>query len=82
MITPAAVGCKRWNGLLLPFYDREGHTLTVWLTDRSREYGCEETGGEVVLVKDAAGRVIGFEKLNFTIPGSETFHVTSDTVPA
>src|SRR5205809_890193 len=41
-------------------YDREGHTLTVWFTDSSQEYICEETGEEVVLMKDAAGRVIGF----------------------
>jgi len=47
-------------------YDREGRTLTVWFTDRSREYVCEETGDEVVLMKDESGRVIGFEKLNFS----------------
>jgi hypothetical protein len=47
------------------FYDREGKTLTVWFTDRSEEYVCEETGDEVVLMKDRSGRVIGFEKLNF-----------------
>ena len=28
------------------FYDREGKTLTVWFTDRSGEYICEETGDE------------------------------------
>ena len=50
------------------FYDREGKTLTVWFTERSREYVCEETGEEVVLMKDASGRVLGFEKLNFSIP--------------
>ena len=64
------------------FYDREGHTLTVWFTDMSREYVCEETGDEVVLMKDATGRVIGFEKLNFSIPDSEPFRVASETVPA
>ena len=25
-------------------YDRGGHTLTVWFTDSSQEYICEETG--------------------------------------
>jgi len=64
------------------FYDREGHTLTVWFTDMTREYVCEETGDEVVLMKDATGRVIGFEKLNFSIPDSEPFRVASETVPA
>ena len=32
------------------FYDRDGKTLTVWFTDRSQEYVCEETGDEVVLI--------------------------------
>ncbi|HID64968.1 MAG TPA: hypothetical protein EYP49_19790 [Anaerolineae bacterium] len=30
----------------------------------SNEYICEETGEEVILMKDQMGRVIGFEKLN------------------
>ena len=64
------------------FYDREGKTLTVWFTERSRECVCEETGEEVVLMKDAAGRVIGFEKLNFSIPHSDSLRVALETVPA
>ncbi len=48
-------------------YDREGDTLTVWFDDPSLEDVCEETSDEVVLIKDAGGRVIGFEKLNFTL---------------
>ena len=44
-------------------FDREANTLTVWFSDPQKEYECEETGEEVVLMKDAAGRVIGFEKL-------------------
>jgi len=63
-------------------YDREGHTLTVWFTDSSQEYVCEETGEEVVLMKDAAGRVIGFEKLNFSIADSKHLRVAFETVPA
>jgi uncharacterized protein YuzE len=47
------------------YYDRQGNTLTVWFDDPQLEYVCEETGDEVVLMKDASGRVIGFEKLNF-----------------
>jgi hypothetical protein len=57
------------------FYDREGRTLTVWFSNQSREYVCEETGDEVVLMKDAAGHVIGFEKLNFSIPQADSLHV-------
>jgi uncharacterized protein YuzE len=64
------------------FYDRDGKTLTVWFTEPSREYVCEETGEEVVLMKDAAGHVIGFEKLNFSIPHSDSLQVALETVPA
>lgn len=64
------------------FYDREGQTLTVWFTEGTPEYICEETGEEVVLMKDVAGRVIGFEKLNFSIPKSDSLHVALETVPA
>ena len=41
------------------FYDRTGNTLTVWFGDSQDEYICEETGDEVILMKDRAGRVIG-----------------------
>ncbi|MBM3779511.1 MAG: DUF2283 domain-containing protein [Acidimicrobiia bacterium] len=64
------------------FYDRAGKTLTVWFTGRSREFICEETGEDVVLMKDAEGRVVGFEKLNFSIPQSDSLHVALETVPA
>lgn len=63
-------------------YDREDKTLTVWFTERSEEYVCEETGNEVVLMKDRAGRVIGFEKLNFSVPDSDTLRVALETAPA
>jgi hypothetical protein len=63
-------------------YDREGKTLTVWFTERSREYTCEETGDEVVHMKDETGRVLGFEKLNFSIPQSDSLRVALETVPA
>jgi len=46
-------------------YDPMGNTLNVWFDDPKKEHVCEETGEEVVLVKDRGGRVIGFEKLNF-----------------
>jgi uncharacterized protein YuzE len=47
------------------YYDRAGNTLTVWFGSPKDEYVCEETGDEIVLMKDKSGRVIGFEKLNF-----------------
>jgi uncharacterized protein YuzE len=48
------------------YYDRVGNTLTVWLADPQSEYVCEETGDEVILMKDRTGKVIGFEKINFS----------------
>ena len=43
---------------------------------------CEETGDEVVLMKDSAGHVIGFEKLNFSIPDADRLRVALETTPA
>ena len=63
-------------------YDREGRTLTVWFSDRRREHVCEETGDEVVLMKDSTGHVIGFEKLNFSIPETDRLRVALETKPA
>ncbi|MBI4571988.1 MAG: DUF2283 domain-containing protein [candidate division NC10 bacterium] len=46
-------------------HDAVGHTLTVWLDDPAIEHVCEETRDEIVLMKDASGRVIGFELLHY-----------------
>lgn len=62
------------------FYDRTGNTLTVWFGDPRDEHVCEETGDEVILMKDEAGRVIGFEKLNFAIAESEQVRVAFETL--
>ena len=48
------------------FYDKAGNTLTVWFADPNLEHVSEETGDEVVLMKESSGKVIGFEKLNST----------------
>lgn len=53
------------------FHDRTGNTLTVWFGEPQDEFVCEETGEEVILMKDHAGKVIGFEKLNFSAAQSE-----------
>ncbi len=50
------------------FYDRDGHTLTVWFAERPAEYVCEETGDEVVLMKDASG---GSFAIGQVAPGPE-----------
>jgi uncharacterized protein YuzE len=50
------------------FYDKQGNTLNVWFDEPEKEYICEETSEEVILVKDEQGKVIGFERLNFLSP--------------
>ena len=53
---------------ILIYWDREGNTLNVWFDNPKKEYICEETGDEVILVKDKWEKVIGVEKLNFPPP--------------
>lgn len=58
------------------FYDRAGNTLTVWFGDPKEEAVCEETGEEVILMNDRSGRVVGFEKLNFSVPSPDRLRVS------
>jgi hypothetical protein len=62
------------------FYDEIGSTLTVWLENPQDEYLCEETGEEVILMKNKDGRVIGFEKLNYKVDRAEGFQVGFHTL--
>ena len=62
------------------FYDQTGNTLTVWFADPQEEYICEETGEEVILMKDKTGQVIGFEKINYILPRAEKMHVAFETI--
>lgn len=62
------------------YYDREGNTLTVWFGNPVDEYVAEETGDEIVLMKNREGKVIGFEKLNFTAQSTEAMKVAFETV--
>ena len=62
------------------YYDRDGNTLTVWFGDPSKEYVSEETGDEVVLMKDRAGQVIGFEKLNYSVPAPDRLRFSFEVV--
>jgi uncharacterized protein YuzE len=62
------------------FYDRTGNTLTVWFGDPQDECIAEETGDEVILMKDRAGRVIGFEKLNFAAATSGQLRISFETM--
>ncbi len=62
------------------YYDREGNTLTVWFENPADEYVAEETGEEIVLMKDRHGKVIGFEKLNFTAQSTDAVRVAFETI--
>jgi len=64
------------------YYDREGNTLTVWFGNPADEYVAEETGAEIVLMKDRDGKALGFEKLNFTAPSADPVRVAFETVTA
>lgn len=62
------------------FYDRGGNSLTVWFGNPLEEYICEETGEEVILMKDKSGRVIGFEKLNYSVSADKELNFSFETV--
>jgi hypothetical protein len=62
------------------FFDQTGNTLTVWFGNPQEEYVCEETGEEVILMKDKAGRVIGFEKLNYSSTKPNSLRVAFETL--
>ena len=62
------------------YYDQTGGTLTVWFGDPKDEYVCEETGEEIILIKDRNGEVIGFEKLGFVLPAEEQLKVRVETI--
>ena len=62
------------------FYDTAGNTLTMWLGDRQQEAISEETGDELILMKNIAGEVIDFEKLNFRPADHIGTPVTFETV--
>jgi hypothetical protein len=64
------------------YVDRKGKTLTVWFGDPRDEYVCEETGEEIVLMKNRAGVVIGFEKLNYNVPTDAAVGVGFETLTA
>ena len=62
------------------YYDKIGNTLTVWFGNLQDEYVCEETGEEVILMKDRTGHVIGFEKLNYSITATEPVNVDFEAI--
>ena len=62
------------------YYDQTGNTLTVWFGDPADEYIVEETGEEVLLMKDKNGKVIGFEKLNYLSSSSSPLNIAFETM--
>ncbi len=64
------------------YYDPVGNTLTVWFGNPQDEYTSEETGDEVILMKDCNGQVIGFEKLNYTTPSTTNVKISFETATA
>lgn len=64
------------------YYDQGGNTLTVWFGNPQDEAVAEETGDEIVLMKDKAGQVIGFEKLNFLVLPPAHLQIAFETLAA
>jgi uncharacterized protein YuzE len=62
------------------FHDPVGNTLVVWFGNPEDEAEAEETGDEVILMKDKEGKVIGFEKLNFLPQSKQSIGVAFETV--
>ncbi len=64
------------------YYDKVGNTLTVWFGNSDEEYICEETGDEVILMKNKSGTVIGFEKLNYSLQKTSNLRFLFETLAA
>ena len=64
------------------YYDQVGNTLTVWFDNPEDEVEAEETGEEIILMKNKQGSVIGFEKLNYSPMKPEPLQVAFETVAA
>ena len=64
-------------------HDTVGDTLTVWLGDRRSEYVSTLTDDEVVVMKDNAGRILGFELLHYRpSEAGDGLTVEASTLPA
>ncbi|MFN0007263.1 MAG: DUF2283 domain-containing protein [Planctomycetota bacterium] len=65
------------------YYDAVGRTLSVWIADPETEDVCEEVGDDTILMKDADGHIIGFEKLNVVLtPGGPGLTVEVVAAPS
>lgn len=62
------------------YHDTVENTLSVWFEKPEDEYICQETGDEVILMKDKKGHVIGFEKLNYFVENPKELRVELETI--
>ena len=62
------------------YCDAKGKTLTVWFDEPEKEFVAEETGEEVVIIKDRDNRVIDFERLNFVLEANEDLNIEAIAV--
>jgi hypothetical protein len=62
------------------YHDRRSNTLTLWFGDPGDEYTCEQAAPDVILMRDNRGRVVGFEKLNFSDVATDGIHVIFESV--
>lgn len=57
------------------FHDPKGRTLTIWFDDPEKEHASEETGDELIIIKDQNGHIIGLEHLNYEPPTRDPLQV-------
>ena len=62
------------------YYDADGKTLTVWFDDPNKEFIAEETGEEVIIIKDRDNKVIGFERLNLPLESGQDLKIEAIVV--
>ena len=60
-------------------HDRARKSLVVWFGDPTSEANRTKPVHQVALIKDSAGKVIGVEKLHYTIGEAEDITVSVDT---
>jgi len=89
---------KRWLCAIIRKLNGDGFLITTYPTDAIKEGECvwqkvsvyydpigntlEETGDEVILMKNKEGAVIGFEKLNYTLAANANLKISLETAIA
>ena len=60
-------------------HDRARKSLTVWFADPDKEHKRNDPVHDVVLIKDGSSRIIGVEKLDYSIADGEDITVSVET---